>query len=425
MSSEPELAPAVGGLGEYSDAPFDCLDEWTQEGDVVRIVGPEEDHTVVTHPEYIKQILFDQENYDKFGGYEDVFGKGLVSEYGEQWRAQRGTLQPAFQPVQIEKYMERISHLPRKYRDKLEDGSTFDARSMMTDLTMEVMLDALFGGADEYMDTIADATQDITEWFLETATAGDVPEDVQTSFEESMTALSDVIDEMIAQREGSRDSDDLLSLLLAFGPESDADYGKERIRDEMIGMFFGGHETTSLTLTYTLFLLADAPEVEKKLLTEIEEVVGDDDPGTEHLDDLTYTEQVINESLRTFPPAHAVFRVAANDVEVGGHRIPEGDVIYLPQCVTHHDDRWWDDPDEFRPERFAGDDEVQQGVFFPFGFGPRRCIGEPFSRAETKLVVATLAQEYTFERETEEFERYASLSAVPDRPIELTAHARE
>jgi cytochrome P450 len=425
MSTESELPPVVGTLEEYSESPFERRREWAQEGDVLRIAGPEEDHHMVLHPDDVEDVLFDQSNFKKFGGYESVFGRGMVSVYGDQWRAQRGTLQPAFQPVQVEAYVDRVRGVLAEYRDKLEDGKTFDARSLMTDLTMEVMLDALFGGADEYMDTIGAATQDITDWFLESATAGPIPEDVQTEFEDSIDELSAVVDEMIERREADRSSDDLLSILLAVGPDSDADYGDERIRDEMITMFFGAHETTSLTLTYTLYLLADAPEVTQKLTAEVDEVVDTAVPSSDHLDELTYTEQVVDESLRTYSPAHSIFRVARNDVDIGGYTIPAGDVIYLPECVIHHDSRWWDDPEEFRPERFAGDDDRPTCAYFPFGVGPRRCIGEQFARAESKMVVATMFDEYTFDRVTEEFERHASLSAVPDRPIELTARRRE
>lgn len=426
MSTERPLPPAVGTLAEYSEAPFKRRTEWAKEGDVVRITGPEEDHHMVLHPDDVEDVLFDQDNYKKFGGYESVFGKGMVAQYGNQWRAQRGTLQPAFQPVQVEAYVDRVQHVLKSYRDDLADGETFDARSVMTDLTMEVMLDALFGGADEYMDTIGTATQDITDWFLESATAGQIPEETQAEFEDSIEELAAVVDEMIQRRKGDRDSDDLLSILLAVGASSDADYDRERIRDEMITMFFGAHETTSLTLTYTLYLLAGAPDVTEKLTNEIDSVVDDNDvPNSDHLTDLQYTEQVVDESLRIYSPAHSIFRVTRNDVEIGGYTLPQGDVIYLPECVIHHDERWWDEPDEFRPERFAGESDRPACAYFPFGVGPRRCIGEQFARAESKLVVATMFDEFTFEQVTEDFDRYASLSAVPDRPIELTAHRRE
>jgi cytochrome P450 len=427
MSKRAKEPPVVGTLAEYSQAPFERRTEWANEGDVVRITGSDADHHMVSHPEYVEQVLFDDgEKYVKFGAYESVFGGGLVSVYGDQWRAQRGTLQPAFQPRQIIEYCGTIRDVVHDYVTALDDGETFDARQVFTDLTMEVMLETLFGGATDREGRIGTAAQRITEWFLETATAGDVPEEVQSNFDEGLADLTELIEDLIDEREPDRDSDDLLSTLLAVGEDGPAGYTDDRIRDEMITMFFGAHETTALTLTYTHFLLADAPDVEAKLREELADVLDDDFPGPEHVRDLTYTEQVIDEALRLYSPAHSLFREATTDVEVGGYTVPEGDVIYLPQWVIHRDERWWDDPTEFRPERFADEDPDRPSfAFFPFGAGPRRCIGEQFARAEAKLVISAFVDRFTFERETEEFEMHASLTAVPDRPVEMTAHARE
>lgn len=427
MSSEKKLPPEVGTLVEYSEAPFERRTEWAEEGDVVRITGPEEDHHMVAHPDHVEQVLFDDDDkYVKYGGYKSVFGDGLVSVYGDQWRAQRGTLQPAFQPQQVVSYCETIQGIVRDVVGDVEDGETLDVRELMTDLTMEVMLETLFGGAEDEDGTISRAAERITEWFLETATAGEVSEETQTHFDEGLSELTEMIDGMIAEREGDSESDDLLSMLIAIGPDSEAGYTDERIRDELITMFFAAHETTALTLTYTLFLLADDAEVGEKLRSELDETLDGDFPAPEHLDDLEYTEQVIDEALRLYSPAHSLFREATTDVEIDGYTIPEGDVLYLPQWVVHRDERWWDEPTAFKPERFDGsDDDRPSFAFFPFGAGPRRCIGEQFARAEAKLVIAAFADAFEFERETETFEMYASLTAVPDRPIEMTAHARE
>lgn len=424
VSTEQPLPPTVGTLREYSEAPFERREEWAQEGDVLRITGPEEDHHLVIHPDDIEEVLFDLDNFKKYGGYEAVFGQGIIAQYGDQWRAQRGTLQPAFQPVQAERYVDRVRDVFAAHRDDLSDGKTFDAKAKMTDLTLRVLLDALFGGADEHVDTISEATEEITNWFLESATAGQIPEGVQAGFEESYDQLVNVVDQMIEETEADEDTDNLLSIMLAVGAAGDAGYDHSRIRDEVITLFFGGHETSALTMTYTLYLLAGAPRVTEKLTDEIDRVVGDELPSSDHLEALEYTEQVIDESMRIYSPAHSIFRVATNDVTVGDYTIPAGDVVYLPECIAHHDDRWWDEPEAFRPERFAGDVDRPTCAYFPFGVGPRRCIGESFARAETKLAVATLFSEFTFDRVTEEFERHASLSALPDRPIEVVARRR-
>lgn len=424
MSKNQPLPPAVGTLAEYSEAPFKTRTEWAREDDIVRITGPEEDHHMAVHPKHVEQVLFGyNDKFVKHGGYETVFGGGLVAEYGDQWRAQRGALQPAFRPSRVSSYAETIQSITGGVVDNVNPGEPLDVRALFTDLTMEVMLETLFGGASDEQGTISHAAEQITDWFLETATSGDVPPEVQQGFEDGQQELTTLIDEMVAERDGTEDSD-LLSMLIAIGSDGEADYTDERIRDEMITLLFAAHETTALTLTYTIYLLGGHREVESKLVAELEEVLDGELPGPEHLDQLTYTEQVINEALRLYSPAHSLFRKATENVQLGEYTVPEGDVLYLPQWVVHRDERWWDAPKSFRPERFAGENDRPSLAFFPFGAGPRRCIGEGFARAEAKIVVAGLLQSFSFERETEEFEMHASLTAVPDRPIEVTPRSR-
>jgi cytochrome P450 len=426
MSSQTNLPPKVGTLQEYSEAPFETRTEWAKVNDIVRIAGEDVDHHMLAHPDLIEQVLFsDSESYIKIDSYDSVFGDGMVTAYGEQWRAQRRAIQPEFQPAKIQSYAEKIERIAQDAVDGIEDGETIDARDLFTDLTMEVMLESLFGGSEGKKDTIGRAASRITEWFIEDASAGAVPPEVQSDFDRGLDNIISLIDEMIEDRERGERSGDMLSMLVELGPESDANYTDERIRDEMITMLFGAHETTALTLTYTLYLLADAPEVEAKLLDELDTVLDGDAPGGEHLADLTYTEQVINEGLRMYCPAHTLFRETIEDVRLDGYTVPEGDMLYLPQWVIHRDERWWDEPLEFRPERFAGESDRHSFAFFPFGVGARRCIGEPFARAEAKIVLAALVDQFSLERETEEFGLHASITAVPDRPIELTAHTRE
>ncbi|MEZ3115500.1 cytochrome P450 [Halobaculum sp. MBLA0147] len=420
MSTGDQRPPVVGTLAEYSEAPFERRWEWSDGEDVVTMTGPEENHHLVVHPDYVRRVLLeDDDQYVKYGAYDSVFGNGLVNVYGEEWRAQRGAMQPAFTPDRVISYCETIQDVVRPAVEARSDGEVVDVRELMTDLTMEVMLETLFGGTTDEEGAIGRAAERINEWFMESATAGSVPESVESNFDQGLAEMTELIEGMIEDRDGDADSEDLLSMLVAMGPDHEASYTDERIRDEMITLLFAAHETTALTLAYTLYLLADAPDVVDRLQTELDDVLDGAFPGPEHVRELSYTEQVIDEAMRIYSPAHSLFREATADVEIGPYEIPEGDVVYLPQCVIHRDDRWWDDPETFRPERFAGDDDRHPFAYFPFGAGPRRCIGERFARAEAKLVVAAFADAFTFDRVTEEFEMLASLTAVPDRPLEL------
>lgn len=426
MSTGDQRPPVVGTLAEYSEAPFERRWEWSDGEDVVTMTGPEENHHLVVHPDYVRRVLLeDDDQYVKYGAYDSVFGNGLVNVYGEEWRAQRGAMQPAFTPDRVISYCETIQSVVRPAVEARSDGEVVDVRELMTDLTMEVMLETLFGGTTDEEGAIGRAAERINEWFMESATAGSVPESVESNFGEGLAEMTALIEGMIADRDGDADSEDLLSMLVAMGPDHEASYTDERIRDEMITLLFAAHETTALTLAYTLYLLAEAPDVVDRLQTELDEVLDGAFPGPEHVRELSYTEQVIDEAMRIYSPAHSLFREATADVEIGPYEIPEGDVVYLPQCVIHRDERWWDDPETFRPERFAGDDDDRHPfAYFPFGAGPRRCIGERFARAEAKLVVAAFADAFTFDRVTEEFEMLASLTAVPDRPLEIRFRER-
>jgi cytochrome P450 len=423
MSIESNLPPAVGTLAEYTEAPFERRTEWATEGDVVRITGEEADHHMAVHPDHVGEVLFDTERFTRLDTFTSVFGQGVLTVSGDQWRAQRGAIQPAFVPQKIQSYAGEMRDIVRGVTADIEDGETLDVRALFSDLTMEVMLETLFGGSEGKKETISEAAEQITEWFFESATAGEVPPEVQDGLDSGLDELTALIDEMVARRDGSEDGD-LLSMLIALGANSDPEYTEDRIRDEMITMLFAAHETTALTLTYASYLLADAPEVERRLLGELDEVVAETVPEPSDLDELTYTEHVIDEALRMYCPAHALFRVPTEDVTLDGYTVPAGDVIHLPQWVVHRDDRWWDDPTTFRPERFEGETERPSYAFFPFGVGPRRCLGEDFARAEAKMALAGLVNEFSFDRVTQEFDMYASLTAVPDRPIELTATAR-
>jgi cytochrome P450 len=423
MVSENDRPPAVGSLAEYTEAPFDRRTEWATEGDLVRITGDEVDHHMATHPSYIEEVLFDTERFTRMDTFDRVFGQGVLTVSGDQWRAQRGALQPSFTPRTVQSYAEEMREIVQETVAETNSAECLDVRALFSDLTMEVMLETLFGGSDGKKQTISEAAAQITEWFFESATAGEVPPEVQRELDISLDKLTSLIGEMIADRDGS-DDQDLLSTLIALGSDSDAEYTEERIRDEMITMLFSAHETTALTLTYTVFLLANAPEVEQRLLAELREVVGHGVPEAQHLEKLHYTEQVINESLRIYCPVHSLFRVPVEDITLGDYTVPEGDVVHLPQWVIHRDDRWWESPTEFRPERFTEESDRPSYSFFPFGAGPRRCLGEHFARAEAKIALAGLVQQFSFDRVTDSFEMCASLTSVPDRPVEMVLTAR-
>ncbi|MFC6725337.1 cytochrome P450, partial [Halobium palmae] len=221
--------------------------------------------------------------------------------------------------------------------------------------------------------------------------------------------------------------DDLVSALLAAEDERGKGMDHEQLRDEVKTLLLAGHETTALALTFAVFSLAQRPEVERRLVEELETVLGGRTPTVDDLDDLSYTERVATETMRLYPPVYGMLREPTEEVDIGGYAVPEGTTISINQWVVHRDPRWYDDPMAFRPERWTPEmrEELPRFAYFPFSGGPRRCIGDRFAVQEAKLVLATLYQRYHFELvSSPSLSLAAAITARPKEPVEAAVHER-
>jgi cytochrome P450 len=219
--------------------------------------------------------------------------------------------------------------------------------------------------------------------------------------------LHGLIDGLIATRRAQhREGNDLLSRLLAAQDVDGTGMTDQQLRDELVTLAFAGHKTTAAALTYCIYLLAQDPAADARLGAELDEVLAGRLPGAGDLPRLTYTEGVVKEAMRLYPPSWGIGREAVADCEVGGYFMPRGTQVLLPQYVVHRDPRWYVEPEQFRPERWEGDleERLPRGAYFPFGEGPRVCIGGHFAMLETVLILATLAQRFHW-------------SLVPGRPV--------
>jgi cytochrome P450 len=210
--------------------------------------------------------------------------------------------------------------------------------------------------------------------------------------------LDSIIFEIIARRRATgEDRGDLLSMLLNAQDEDGGDRMTDRqLRDEAMTLFMAGHETTANTLTWAWYLLAQHPEVEARLHEELDRVLGDRAPTMADLSSLPYTEHVITETLRLYPTVWILGREAIEPSQVGGYRVPVGTTVYMSQWVVHRDPRFFDDPESFRPERWQDGllKRIPRYAYFPFGGGPRICIGNGFAMMEAVLLLATIAQRF-------------------------------
>lgn len=233
---------------------------------------------------------------------------------------------------------------------------------------------------------------------------------------------------IIAERRASRsDEGDLLSMLLEAQDDDGTQMTDAQLRDEVMTLFLAGHETTALALTWSWYLLATHPEAEAKFHAEIDAVLQGRMPTVNDLSKLVYTEMIAKESMRLYPPAYAVGREALEETEIGGFRVPKGSQVFGFQWVTQRDPRFFSNPDAFEPERWTPQraEQLPKYAYFPFGGGPRQCIGNYFAMMEIVLLLATIGQRFRFSLEPgHQVEVLPVLSLRPKDGIKVVAHAR-
>src|SRR5215831_8586332 len=290
-----------------------------------------------------------------------VVGNGLLLSEGETWRRQRRLVQPAFHHQQLQSYAALMVGAVERAMAGWRDGETRDVHADMMAVTLDIVAESLFG-------------TDVS------AAAGDI---------------GGIID---ARKKSQEARDDLLSLLIGARDEGGGQMTDDQVRDEAIILFLAGHETTALALTYALYLLATHPEQQARLGDELGRVLGGRSPGLADLDKLAFTEAVILESMRLYPPAWGIARESTASVEIAGFAFPKGATFVMSTWAVHRDPRIFEDPAAFKPERWANDlqKRLPRFAYFPFGGGPRVCIGNRFAMMEAKLVLAVAAQRFRF-----------------------------
>ena len=337
-----------------------------------------------------------------------VVGNGLLVNEGESWRRQRRLLQPAFHQRQLQSYAELMVGAIERASGQWRDGEVRNVHEDMMGVTLTIVAETLFGA-----DLSADAARmgrvisDLMEEFgriLGIMARFQPPAWVPTPANRRLRASTRKVDEVIlgvieARRRSGGDADDLLSLLVRARDEDGGSMTDAQVRDEAVTLFLAGHETTALALTYALYLLANHPDRQARLAEELERVLAGRRPTFGDLESLPYTEAVVLESMRLYPPAWGIAREALTDVEIGGCHFPKGAEFVMSPWVVQRDPRRFDAPEAFRPERWEGDlaRRLHRFAYFPFGGGPRVCIGNRFAMMEAKLVLARAVQRFRFE----------------------------
>ncbi|HEU4325528.1 MAG TPA: cytochrome P450 [Roseiflexaceae bacterium] len=409
----PRGLPLLGNALAFGRDPLGFLTHTARTyGDVARITfGPGKIYQI-SHPELIEQVLvtnnrtFPKEDIEQMRGSLDylLFGTGLLTSNGEFWLRQRRLAQPAFHRQRVAGYSEATVESTQRMLAGWSDGQAMDVHEEMMRLTLEIVARTLFGSevsaeaseVGESLGVVMDVSADsLGKPFQLPYT---VPTPSNRRFVAAVRRLEAVIARMISERRATdADTGDLLSMLLHARDEDGSRMNDRQLRDELITLFLAGHETTALALSWTWYLLAQHPEAEARLHQELDRVLGGRAPTMADLPELRYTELVLRESMRLYPPAWILSgRVASRDTELGGFQIPAGSVMSVSQWVVHRDPRFFPQAERFLPERWGGDLEKQlpRFAYFPFGGGPRLCIGQAFAMMEATLILAAVAQRF-------------------------------
>ena len=432
-------ASRAGSFKNYSRDPMAFLTAISREyGDIVTMSFYKFRVYYVSHPDYIEEVLVNQARKFIKGrilrANKGLFGNGLLTSEGDFWLRQRRLAQPAFHRARIAAYGETMVRFTERLIAGWRDGETRDIHAEMMRLTLQIVAKTLFdaevdGDAQQVghaLEAIMEFNSDFRRLIL---TPSWLPTLRNLRAALAIRRLNKIIYRIIDRRRAAGgDPGDLLSMLLHAQDEDGSRMTDRQLRDEVITLFLAGHETTALALSWTWWLLAQNPQAEAKLHGELDAVLAGRSPTLEDLPKLRYTDHVISESMRLYPPAWGMARVAIEDAEIGGYRIPKGSGVSLSQWVVHRDSRWFEAPEEFHPERWEGDllKRLPRFAYFPFGGGPRKCIGNTFALMEAALLLATIAQKFRVRLvPNQQVEPVASITLRPRHGIRVTLEARQ
>jgi len=407
----------IGNIPLASRNPLAVFSGWAREyGDIFYYRAGWLHVYFLNHPELIESVLVRHpQNFWKDPVIRNsrwLFGESLLTSEGEAWKRQRRLAQPAFHRERILSYAGVMTQYTEQAIADWEDGAALDIHQEMMRLTLSIAVRTLFNVEPEGTREISGALNVLTRnfagaWMMLPSFARMLPRPGLLEFRRAVRKLDDTVYQIIGRHQRNGDSGDLLSMLVQARDEDGSQFSDQQLRDEVMTFLLAGHETTALALSWAWHLLAENREAAQKLHEELKRVLGGRVPTIADLPLLKYTEGIVKESMRLYPPAWAVGRTAICEFELAGYRIPKGASVVASQWVMHRDSRFFAEPMKFDPGRWLRDESrtLPRFAYFPFGAGPRQCIGASFALMEAVLVLATIAQKF-------------QVAAVPSHPIE-------
>ncbi len=384
-------------------------------GEIISLSLPFTRLVIAAKPEYAKYVLVDNnKNYQKSLAYDMLkllLGNGLLTSEGEFWKKQRRLIQPAFHK---QKLADLTAMMVKRAQDevdgmkaKAESGEYYDVAPQMTNLTLEIISQAIFSnGVDDKADLISRQITLLNQYATDKLNSpirlpALFPTPTNVKERKAVKILDKIIFDIIdTRRKEGVSKSDLLSMLLDARDEDTGEaMDNKQLRDEVMTIFIAGNETTANAMAWTLYLLSQNPEAEAKMIAEIDAKL---DAGVElnfqNVLGFQYVRQVIDESMRLFPPAWVVGRRNTEDGEIGGYTIKKRTNVLMPIMYFHRSEKYWDEPLKFKPERFAPElkNNIDRYVYFPFGGGPRLCIGNNFAIMEMQIILILIYRKYKF-----------------------------
>ena len=411
---EPPEAELQFDVGSTDDSLERMIELFARHGDTYRVYVPSR-HSwtyVIHHPDDVKRVLVSNyRNYTKGTGIDRIkllLGKGIMTSEGELWKRQRAMMQPCFHRRVISRFADLIAQANERFIARWEAlaarGEPVNVTEEMSDLTLEIVMRSLIGRDLERV------TQELGANPFEVV-AKDSARNLQ--FVYKFRSLTSLVQKLIARRRAQPDEEhfDYLAMLLsARDKETGRPMSDAELIDEILTLIVAGHETTASGLNWTWYLLSQHPEAEARLHAELDAAPELPAPSLVQVEALAYTQQVINEALRLYPPGWVLSRRTIEADVLGGYPVPARTNVLLPLYLVHRHPRFWKDPEVFWPERFAPEHEAERPRFayMPFAAGPRHCIGETLALFEMYVHLYKVARRYRL--------RY-----VPDKPLELEA----
>ena len=409
----PGRLPYIGNLLSLRLDPLGYLQRLQRTyGDMATIYFGKNPAVLLFRPEYVRYVLVehprDFSNRGVLGNDNDdgFASEGLLTIDGEKHRQQRRAVQPAFHKKQVEGYASIINQYTQELLKTWYPGDRLDMSRAMQELTLRIVSKCLFsidlssqlGPLSDAFDGVIGSSTSMAEDLLNIHIDNPI-----TGYGKRMAAtrqLDMLIYTMIAQRrDDERDYNDVLSMLMSAesGEEPDTKLTEKQIHDHIMTFIAAGHETTAITLVWTLYLLSQYPQVRIKLQDEIRSVLAGREPTIDELAKIPYLDWVLDESMRLYPPAWLQMRFVAKESEIDGMKLPVGTLLILSQWVMHRLPEIWQDAEVFKPERWdpANEQHIPPGAYFPFGGGPRTCIGMPLAQLEARIILASILQRYT------------------------------